>query len=110
MLMLAQTSQPVAEVLPLGEMMNDFLLGAVVMGCFGAGLFFLRFWKQTRDRLFVIFAVAFWLMGINWLFLAFTREDEVRTYLYIIRLLAFVLIIYAIYDKNRARPSQSGTT
>ena len=85
------------------QAINRFLLGALVMGCFAAGLFFLRFWRKTRDRLFSVFAVAFWLMGLNWLLLAFTSPDaEFRPALYLIRLLAFVLILYAILEKNRA--------
>ena len=79
-----------------------FMLGGLVMGCFVAGLFFLRFWRKTRDRLFAIFAIAFWLLGVNWLALAFTQQDEVKTIYYAVRLLAFVLILYAIIDKNRA--------
>ena len=86
------------------ETTNQFLLGAVVMACGVAGLFFLRFYRRTRDRLFAAFAIAFWMLGANWLALAFTRQDEVRTVLYVVRLLAFVLILLAILDKNRARP------
>jgi hypothetical protein len=82
---------------------NQFLLGSIVMASFVAGLFFLRFWRKTRDRLFAIFAVALWLLCLNWLLLGFIRQDEVRTALYLLRLAAFVLIIYAIVDKNRAR-------
>jgi hypothetical protein len=90
------------------QAINRFLLGSLVMGCFIAGLFFLRFWRKTHDRLFVIFAMAFWLMGVNWLALSFTDpQAEFRPALYLIRLLAFVLILYAILEKNRAgRQSQ----
>ena len=85
------------------QSINRFLLGALVMGCFVAGLFFLRFWRKTRDRLFAIFALAFWLMGVNWLALSFTDpQAEFRPALYLIRLLAFVLILFAILEKNRA--------
>ena len=82
--------------------MNQFMLGAVVMACSVAGLFFLRFWRKARDRLFAIFAVAFWLLGLNWLALAFINQDEVRTALYGVRLLAFGFILLGIWDKNRA--------
>ena len=93
------------------EQVNRFILGALVMSCAAAGLFFLRFWRKTRDRLFAIFAAAFWLMGLNWLLLAFTSpEAEFRPALYLIRLLAFVLILYAILEKNRAgRRDRPGT-
>lgn len=82
---------------------NEFMLGAIVMACLVIGLFFLRFWRRSHDRLFLIFAVAFWVLGLNWLALAFTQVDEVRTALYGVRLLAFGLILFAIIDKNRAR-------
>ena len=95
-------------------LLNHFFLGGIVLCCGMAGLFFLRFWRKTRDRLFMIFAVAFWLMGINWLALSFTdpraaEDAEFRAALYLIRLLAFVLILYAILEKNRvSRRSEPG--
>ena len=79
--------------------------GAIVMGYAVAGLFFLRFWRETRDRLFVIFAAAFWILGLQRLALTFSRnmvEDD--TGLYLIRLFAFLLILGAIVDKNRSSP------
>jgi hypothetical protein len=88
---------------------NQFLLGLLVMGCASAGLFFLRFWRRTRDRLFLTFALAFWLMGLNWLLLAVVEKDEVRTALYLIRLVAFVLILLAILQKNRGASSASSS-
>ena len=87
------------------QYLNPFLLGAAVMACGVTGLFFLRFWRRTRDRLFVMFAAAFWLLGLNWMLLVFTTDPEFETrrvLLYTIRLLAFALIIVAIIDKNRA--------
>lgn len=84
-------------------LMNQFVLGAIVMACAAAGVFFLRFWRRTRDRLFLIFALAFWLLGTNWLFLAFVNRDETRTWLYVLRLVAFILILVGIIDKNRDR-------
>jgi hypothetical protein len=85
------------------RLLNQFLLGAVVMGCAIAGLCFLRFFRKTQDRLFAIFAIAFWLLGLNWLALAFIEANEVRTALYFVRTLAFALILAAIVDKNRRR-------
>ena len=91
-----------AAITPQQQLVNQFLLGAVVAACAVAGLFFLRFWRRTRDRLFVIFAVAFWTLGANWLALAFIEQNEVRTALYGVRLLAFVLILGGVIDKNRS--------
>jgi uncharacterized membrane protein YeiB len=83
---------------------NTLLLipGAIVMGYAVAGLFFLRFWRQTRDRLFLIFAVSFWLLGAQRLALVLTSDlAESHTGLYLVRLFAFLLILVAIVDKNR---------
>lgn len=86
--------------------LEQFMLGAIVMACAIAGLFFLNFWRKTHDRFFAIFAIAFWTLGLNWLALAFNPEqNEVLTILYVVRLLAFVFILLGIVDKNRARPA-----
>jgi hypothetical protein len=78
------------------------------MGCFVIGVFFLRFWRATHDRLFAMFAVAFWVLGGDWLGLALTRmRPESQTPLYLVRLVAFVLIIVAIADKNRTARRQA---
>ena len=80
------------------------MLGAIVMACVVAALFFLRFWRKTRDRLFALFAAAFALLAVNWIALAFTGRDEpFRVALYGVRLIAFVVILLAIVDKNRGR-------
>lgn len=82
-----------------------FVRGALVMGCAVAGLFFLRFYRQARDRLFLLFAAAFWALGLNWVVLAFYRvTQETRHYAFVVRLVAFLIILFAIVDKNRARP------
>lgn len=82
---------------------NQLISGAILMGYVVAGLFFWRFWRQTQDRLFAIFAVSFWMLGVQRLAVAMTTEVmENRVWLYGIRLLAYVLILAAIIDKNRS--------
>jgi hypothetical protein len=84
------------------EMLFDFLSGAITMGFVVAGLFFLRFWKRTREGLFVAFALAFWLLGLTQGLLAFTSVPvEERSWLYLLRLAAFLLILVSIWRKNR---------
>lgn len=79
----------------------DFVAGAVVAGFLLAGLFFLRFWRRTRDSLFLAFAVAFWLLGLSQALLAITRVIiEDRSWIYVIRLGAFSTILLAIVRKN----------
>ena len=83
-------------------MLFDFLSGAITMGFVVAGLFFLRFWKRTREGLFVAFALAFWLLGLTQGLLAFTSVPvEERSWLYLLRLAAFLLILVSIWRKNR---------
>jgi|KBSMisStaDraftv2_1062788.scaffolds.fasta_scaffold468680_3 hypothetical protein len=81
----------------------DFLSGAVSFGFVLCGLFFLRFWRRTRDELFIAFALAFALLGIVQGVLALANiPTEERTPVYLFRLLAFVIILFAIFRKNRA--------
>ena len=83
-------------------MLYPFLSGAVTFGFMLAGLFFLRFWKRTRDSLFLAFAAAFWLLGLNQALLALTDIPvEERSWLYLLRLAAFAIIIVSIWMKNR---------
>jgi hypothetical protein len=82
--------------------MSDFVSGAIVVAYLIAGLFFLRFWKETAERLFLIFGLAFWILALQRGLLSVMAGDpDAHVYLYGIRLLAFVLIIVAILDKNR---------
>lgn len=81
----------------------NFLAGAITMGFLVAGLFFLRFWKRTGETLFVAFAIAFWLLGVAQAILALGGIPvEERSWVYLIRLTAFAVIIVSIMLKNRS--------
>ena len=83
--------------------MIDFLAGAVTMGCIVASAFFVRFWRKTADRLFLAFAAAFGLLALNQILAAVLEAGDERTpFVYVLRVLAFVLILLAIVDKNVA--------
>ncbi len=85
-------------------MLFDFLSGAVTMGFVVAGLFFLRFWRRTGERLFIAFALAFWLLGLGQALLSFADIPvEERSWLYLLRLAAFSLILVSVWSKNRRR-------
>ena len=88
--------------------MIQLLSGAIVMGYWVAGLYFFRFWRRSRDRLFAVFGAAFWLLGVQRLALA-TRPEWNAEYgtIYLLRLLAFLMILAAIIDKNRAGAAAS---
>lgn len=79
-----------------------FIQGAVAMGCFVAGVFFLRFWQHSRDRLFLRFAAAFWTLGLSYVLLGtMPFPSEWRVSVFVVRLLAFCLILAGIAEKNR---------
>jgi uncharacterized protein DUF5985 len=81
----------------------DFLSGAVALGFLVCGLFFLRFWRRTRDPLFLAFALAFGLLGLGQTILALASiPTEERGSIFLIRLAAFAIIIFAILRKNRS--------
>jgi hypothetical protein len=83
---------------------TDFVFGATGFAACVVALFFLRFWRQTADRLFLLFSLAFWAFAVNRaLITAVGDTSEAAAYLYLFRLVAFGLIIAAIADKNRRR-------
>ena len=80
----------------------DFLSGALALGFGVCALFFLRFWRRTREELFLAFALAFLLLGVGQTVLDLANiPTEERGSLYLLRLLAFLLILVAFYRKNR---------
>jgi hypothetical protein len=84
--------------------MREILYGILVAECLVVALFFLRFWRQSKDRLFLFFAAAFAILAPNWLLLVYVSpENEARALVYLFRLVAFALIIIAIVDKNRSK-------
>ncbi|MBI2189207.1 MAG: hypothetical protein HYU37_19080 [Acidobacteria bacterium] len=81
-----------------------FLQAVSATGALVAGLFFFRFWRDSGDRLFAFFGAAFCLMALSWALLGLINPtDETRPYIYAIRLVAFLLIIVGMLDKNRSR-------
>lgn len=80
----------------------SFLHGAIAMGCAIVGVFFLRFWHQSRDRLFLRFASAFWILAVSYALLGLISfATEWRVHVFVVRLLAFCMILYGIFEKNR---------
>lgn len=83
---------------------NPMLMGAIALASFAAGLFFFRFWRQTHDRFFLYFALSFWIEAGNRVALGLlvdsTEEDAL---FYSVRLVAYGLILLAIWEKNAPR-------
>lgn len=85
-------------------LLNSVLAGAIVMASLTASLFFLRFWKSTRDRFFLYFAISFTLEAVTRAVIVMTssQSEDAPTY-YLPRLAAYILILIAVLDKNRNR-------
>jgi hypothetical protein len=93
---------------------NTLLLGAISMASLVAGLFFLRFWRDTKDRFFLLFALSFFVEALNRAALGLTAiSQELEPLFYLVRLCSFLLILLAIVHKNgkrattRIRPSET---
>jgi hypothetical protein len=82
--------------------LKEFLLGALVMGDVVLALFFLHYWRVTRDRFFLFFSWSFVFASVSRLVLAgHLGNDESEPLVYFIRLLSYAIILVAIIDKNR---------
>lgn len=85
-------------------MLNAMLLGAIAMASFTISLFFLRFWKTTHDRFFLFFAVSFAIEGCSRILLrVIDYSTEQEPLFYLLRLVAFLILLYGIIDKNWLR-------
>lgn len=81
---------------------NTILSGAIIMASLTIALIFLRFWKSTHDRFFLFFSISFALEALNRLLIQVaTHQDEQQPLIYLIRLVAYSLILVAILQKNK---------
>lgn len=84
--------------------MEQMLSGAIATGWLVAGLFFFRFWRHTRDPFFLWFALSFWIEGGNRVALGLiTGAGEDNPAFYMLRVVAYGLILFAIWQKNQPR-------
>jgi hypothetical protein len=83
---------------------TGFLLGVIVMGSLSASAFFFRFWRRTRDLLFLGFSAAFLIEGVNRsAFLFLDAPNEGHPVIYSVRLFSYALILAAVVYKNRPK-------
>lgn len=83
----------------------QFMSGALLMGFGICGIFFLRFWRRTQDRLFLMFAIAFFIFSFERVLLfVYSNENRAEDHplVYLCRLFGFGIIIYGIVGKNLA--------
>ena len=83
--------------------MNQLLAGAIAMGSFVIALFFLRFWRTTRDRFFLYFALSFLIEGMHRIYASNEALGDDSPHHYLVRLVSYLLILWAIYEKNFPR-------
>lgn len=82
-------------------MVESFLLGIVSITSIMAGMFFFKFWRRTRDSLFLSFSIAFTIEGLNRAaMLSLKHPNEGKPWMYLVRLAVFLLILSAILKKN----------
>lgn len=83
-------------------MIEGFLIGVIATASVASALFFFKFWKDTGDSLFLLFAIAFMIEGLNRAaLLTLPQPSEGRPAIYLVRCFAFLLILAGIINKNR---------
>lgn len=81
---------------------KEWLLGAIAIGTFVAGLFFLRFQRVTGDRLFLFFGLAFFGEVVSRILMALSAaSSEEDPFIYVLRFISYGLIVWGIVQKNR---------
>ncbi|TFY99382.1 hypothetical protein EZ313_22800 [Ramlibacter henchirensis] len=83
--------------------MDEMLMGAIAVASLVAGLFFFRFWRSSRDTFFLFFALSFWIEAANRVALTVLFGSEFEPVFYLVRIVAYGLIVVAILQKNRKR-------
>ena len=79
-----------------------FVLGCIAMASLAVSIFFVRYYRETRDTLFLFFAAAFGIEAITRTLLTFQpAPNEALPHFYVLRAFAYSLILIGIYRKNR---------
>ena len=96
------TPIPTSQLAPIAHPAIDlFLLGFVSACSLVAGLFFLRFWRDTHDPLFLGFAAFFTIQGLSEaLTLTLPHPNQGALWLFLLRLAATLAVLGAILWKN----------
>lgn len=92
----------------MGERLSGiyyFMSGAIMLGSWVAALFFFRFWRKSRDRFFIFFAVSFLVFGTERVATLLNGDpnSESNAMFYVMRLSGFLVIVWAILEKNLRR-------
>lgn len=83
---------------------EGFLIGVIAASSFTVGVLFLKYWRRTRDLLFLAFGIAFLIEAVNRIPLLFmAHPNEASPWYYIVRLISFLMILAGILTKNFER-------
>ncbi len=98
-------SPPLNQLAPLDHPVADaFLLGFVAACSLAAALFFLRFWRTTRDLLFLAFSAFFAIQAVAYsVLISSAHPNEGGAWFSILRLAALAGVLAAILRKNLER-------
>ncbi|HEY8049831.1 MAG TPA: DUF5985 family protein [Ramlibacter sp.] len=80
---------------------TNFLSGSIALSCLLIALFFLRFWRATRDPFFVYFAASFAIEAASRAVSGLLQLGDENPAFYGLRVIAYGLILLAIWQKNR---------
>ena len=96
---------PLEQLAPVRHLALDlFLLGFAAGLSLTAALFFLRFWRDTRDFLFLGFAAFFLILGgTNVVVLDLAHPNEGSAWIFLLRLLSTLIVVAVILIKNAGR-------
>lgn len=83
--------------------MSEFLQGGTFVASLAVALFFLRFWRMSREPLFAVLAGAFAVFAVNRLLLTVLESEDRRLWVYATRAVVFALIAGAVVAKNLDR-------
>lgn len=84
--------------------LDFFLLGFIVACSLVAGLFFFKFWRATRDPIFLAFLVFFVAQGCtNAAILSLEHPNKGNAIVFTFRLLSVLVVLGAILWKNLAK-------
>ena len=85
-----------------GAAINPLLLGAIAVANLVAALLFLKYWIASRDRFFLYLVASFAIEAVNRAASALVGAPGGESAIHFsVRLAAYVLILLAIWDKNR---------
>ena len=83
--------------------MSEFIQGGTFIASLAVALFFLRFWRLSREPLFAVLSGAFGVFALNRLLLSILESEDRRLWVYLTRAVVFVLIAAAVIAKNLDR-------